>query len=593
MASKLFYHNIDLDKVGQLQNARVQNLSDSEIATLSSSLSNANIGLVVYNTTTKSLATWNGTGFDAYQIDVVGDIKFAGPINPTNSATITPVPGAQYIVDTTGTLDTQGGTVSYSPSASVEVGDSVIFTTATTAFVVQRNLQQATDSTLGTVRLATQAEVDAGNDATEAVTPATLHGYVNPIAAALQSQADATALDVDALETRATAIETDVTALETSATALDTRVGAAETSITALQAADVSLQSAIGSLQTNTTSAIQTAVAAEAGARQAADAALQASLNTIVAKRYEKRVIQSSDISVYADSSVAPMIDPNGQSGWYFKNAATGQKINWYPYINTKNAVDPTRPAGVDTATYGGIVSIWAVVKIYTPTSRPYITIYSAPTGTGDAAAWYKSRWVHELSVAPVTPTTPGTYLMHFGTDPGVHQHLPRLVMPNVNTNARGTVSPTETLLMYAWGTNSAAAVNSQSFTIEESGHNFAGRETAYSYVHTGASQADVTTAVTAEATARTAAVSAVASRATALEARDEVFTKVSTVNLVAGTPLTVNHALGLANKDSFVINTMYNGAQISLSVVSVDANNITLESAVSLNGAVVSIIGF
>jgi hypothetical protein len=37
----------------------------------------------------------------------------------------------------------------------------------------------------------------------------------------------------------------------------------------------------------------------------------------------------------------------------------------------------------------------------------------------------------------------------------------------------------------------------------------------------------------------------------------------------------------------------MYNGAQISLSVVSVDANNITLESAVSLNGAVVSIIGF
>lgn len=248
--------------------------------------------------------------------------------------------------------------------------------------------------------------------------------------------------------------------------------------------------------------ALQAALDAEIASRISADATLQSAVNAAGAKRAESRTISSSDVTVYADSSVTPMIDPFGQSGWYFKNTVAGQKINWYTYINTKNPVDPLRPLGTDTATRGSISSIWAVVKIYSATSRPFVTIYSAPTGTGDAASWYKSRWVYELSTTPVTPTPPGTYLMHFGTDPGVHQHLPRLVMPNVNTNGRGPMSPTETLLMYAWSSNSAAAVNSQEFTIEQTGHTFGDRSTAYSLVQTGASLANLAN----ESTARQAA---------------------------------------------------------------------------------------
>jgi hypothetical protein len=179
---------------------------------------------------------------------------------------------------------------------------------------------------------------------------------------------------------------------------------------------------------------------------------------------------------------------------------------------------------------------------------------------------------------------------VHFGADPGVHQHLPRLALPDVvGISHRGTRGVNEQLAMYAWGTNSAAAANSQEITIEQTGHNFGGRLTEYSYVHTGASQAEVA----ALNTTLTAVDSVLSARAAALESRDEVFTHTTTVDLVAGTPLAVNHGLGLASKDSFVINTMYNGAQISLSTVSVDVNNITLESAVSLTGVVVSIIGF
>lgn len=269
----------------------------------------------------------------------------------------------------------------------------------------------------------------------------------------------------------------------------------------------------LGSTNAAEHAAFQNGLNAEIAARQAGDAALQSSLNVFAARKRDSRTLTSGDISVYADSSVPPQADPFGQSGWYFKNTAAAQKINWYTYINTRNPVDPTRPAGTDIVPRGAVNSIWAVVKIYTPTSRPFVTLYSAPTGTGDAASWYKSRWVYELSTTPVTPTAPGTYLMHFGTDPGVHQHLPRLVMPNVNTNGRGPMALTENILMYAWSTNSAAAVNSQDFTIEQTGHIFGDRETAFALVHTGASQADLAALggslsgmIGAEANERTAA---------------------------------------------------------------------------------------
>jgi hypothetical protein len=182
MASKQYYHDIDLAGVGQLLGARLQNLSASGMAALAAQLGMDNAGLTVYSTTDKRIYVWNGAAFDPFQIDVEGDIKFRGSINAGNAGTVEKISGYQYVVDMAGTLTAAG--VTFSPSAVVEVGDQVLFISATEAVVIQRNDVTATETVAGNILLASQAEVNAGMVADEAVTPATLHGYLDPLFAA-------------------------------------------------------------------------------------------------------------------------------------------------------------------------------------------------------------------------------------------------------------------------------------------------------------------------------------------------------------------------------------------------------------------------
>lgn len=178
MAVKQFYHDIDLVNVGQLVGARLQNVSATAMAALEGQLSADNKGLTVYNTSDNRIYVFNGVAFDPFQIDTIGDIKFRGVINEGNAATVEKVSGYQYVVDTAGTLTASG--VTFLPNATVEVGDQVLFTSETEAYVLQRNDVQATETTLGNVSLATQAEVNAGTNDTDAITALTLHGYVDP-----------------------------------------------------------------------------------------------------------------------------------------------------------------------------------------------------------------------------------------------------------------------------------------------------------------------------------------------------------------------------------------------------------------------------
>lgn len=184
MATKEFYHNIDLVKVGQLLNARLHNVTDTQQTELAGLLGADNAGLIVYNTTKSRLYTWTGSVFQEYAVEVAGDLIFKGVVNASQSldAQVQKVAGYQYVVETAGTLTATG--VTFKPSAEAEVGDTLFFTSATEAYVIQRNDEEATELRLGNVRLATQAEVNAGTQNTEAVTPATLHGYLDPLFAA-------------------------------------------------------------------------------------------------------------------------------------------------------------------------------------------------------------------------------------------------------------------------------------------------------------------------------------------------------------------------------------------------------------------------
>ena len=176
MATKQFFHDIDLVKVGQLVDARIQNVSDGEESALASSLSGSNAGLVVYNTTTTTLKIWDGSEFKSVSSDIDGDIVFKGVINPTNLAS--KVSGAkkgfQFVADVAADL-VIGGT-----THTVEVGDVVLFThdegATVDATVFNRNIDAATTDVAGIVELATVAETSAGTAGDRAITPASFAG---------------------------------------------------------------------------------------------------------------------------------------------------------------------------------------------------------------------------------------------------------------------------------------------------------------------------------------------------------------------------------------------------------------------------------
>ncbi len=189
MAEKIFAHDINLVALGQLVNARVQNVTQAQMTTLAGTLGASNTGLFVYNTTDKKNYTWDGVKFVADAIDVIGDLVFKGVITKGDQSTdpeVELVNGFQYAVSGLGAGVSEAlvitGVTVFPAGAQIEDGDQVILASslgtavADQAYVVQRNDEQATEAVLGNVRLATQAEVTAGVDALEAITPATLAG---------------------------------------------------------------------------------------------------------------------------------------------------------------------------------------------------------------------------------------------------------------------------------------------------------------------------------------------------------------------------------------------------------------------------------
>lgn len=171
MAVKQFYHDIDLVKVGQLTNARLQNVAD---ATALAAITTPGVGQIVYQVDTDELKVYDGSAWDTIAPVITGDVIFRGTVDASTSldAQATAASGNQYVVTTAGTLTMTG--VTFSPSAVAEVGDVILFTSASQAYVIQRNDVAASTTVAGNVELADNTETAAGTDATRAVTPAGL-----------------------------------------------------------------------------------------------------------------------------------------------------------------------------------------------------------------------------------------------------------------------------------------------------------------------------------------------------------------------------------------------------------------------------------
>lgn len=177
MSAKEYYHDLDLVTVSQLLNARLHNVDNAGQTALAATLGLDNKGLVIWNTELNAVLLWDGTQFVQQAVNIAGDVIFRGVLMAADYTAV-PVPydeaGSEYVIGEAGTL-TITGVATYVPSANVEVGDRILFTAPDTVYVFQRNDSQATETVLGNVRLATQAETNTGTNDIAAVTPLKLH----------------------------------------------------------------------------------------------------------------------------------------------------------------------------------------------------------------------------------------------------------------------------------------------------------------------------------------------------------------------------------------------------------------------------------
>ena len=92
--------------------------------------------------------------------------------------------------------------------------------------------------------------------------------------------------------------------------------------------------------------------------------------------------------AVLADSTITPTADTDGREGWLFENTIAGTKYNLYYFNGTS-----------ETMLLKDIASIYARVSVDSlpdTSVMPFLQIYTKPTGSGDAGAFYHSRLNYE-----------------------------------------------------------------------------------------------------------------------------------------------------------------------------------------------------
>lgn len=176
MPIKEYYHDLDLVKVGQLINTRLHNVTTTQRNSLAATLAGANEGLVVFDTDENQIYIFDGAVF--LPTKVQGAMVYKGTVTSLTTAPVGFEVGYTYVfTGTPGTLTWAGQT--FSPDPDVEVGDVLIYRGSDIWDIIEGNDDIASETVAGNIRLATQAEVNAGTVTDEAVTPATLAGYAS------------------------------------------------------------------------------------------------------------------------------------------------------------------------------------------------------------------------------------------------------------------------------------------------------------------------------------------------------------------------------------------------------------------------------
>lgn len=175
MADRSIYVDLNFEKVNQIVNARLHNVTTSQRNSLAATLGATNEGLIVYDTDEDQIYVWNSTTFIPTKVQ--GAMTYKGTVTSLTTAPVGFDVGSTYVfTGTPGTLTWAGQT--FSPTSNIEVGDILIYRGSNTWDIVEGNDVAATETVSGNVTLATQGDVNNGTG-NGVVTATTLSAFVN------------------------------------------------------------------------------------------------------------------------------------------------------------------------------------------------------------------------------------------------------------------------------------------------------------------------------------------------------------------------------------------------------------------------------
>ena len=198
-----------------------------------------------------------------------------------------------------------------------------------------------------------------------------------------------------------------------------------------------------------------------------ADASLNALISTeaTIRSSEDAKIISSSSRSVVVPltsgvvgGQAYPTVMPDAvrslaYDGWYYKKVSSdsvNRKINWYLGPDVNMLVSDLK-------------QIFFEINLINKTSLPFITVYTKPTGTGDAASWYKSSRTFEVLNASLSNNT--NYCCYYKFDsnavvPFSYNHTNQIMSPSdVVNNIKGSFLPTEQVMFFSFGTDSGSAI--------------------------------------------------------------------------------------------------------------------------------------
>ena len=188
-------------------------------------------------------------------------------------------------------------------------------------------------------------------------------------------------------------------------------------------------------------------------------------INTLTIKQ-TNTIYQFSSPAIYADGqppSATPtsIINSYAINAWYFKNLIAGQKINWYM---------PTT-SGLKVQDILGLYLRLFNVSTTSSDNSLFLTVYTTPDA-GPNYSWYKSRMVYVITATPTINTLYTFFANASGSCPSPSNYASTTLQmtPSTVSNPRGTYGPTENIMFFSIGSNSASAVNSVEVVVQKFG---------------------------------------------------------------------------------------------------------------------------